>query len=147
MGLDSLVYGGDSLFVNEVYYNSRDIWSRILYPLGYLSYPNHGIFTRDYSTRLFSVSYFLSPSNIFLIAIFVRFLPHRPGVRPDWSFREHISRSLPTKMIFFLLRSIPSEVLIRADNYLEEVKLDTLEIIIKWLQVSVIECNRRTPPD
>ena len=93
------------------------------------------------------MSCFLSPSNIFLIAIFVRFLPRhgRRDVSPDWSFRGHISRSLPTKMIFFLLRSIPSEVLIRADNYFEELKLDTLEIIIKWLQVSVIEGNRQTP--
>ena len=144
-GLANLVYGGDSLFVNEVYYNSRDIWSRILYPLGYLSYSNHGIFTRDYSTQIFSVSYFLSPSNIFLIAIFVRCLPHSRWVNPDWSFRGHISRSLPSETIFRLLRSISSEFLIRANEYSEEVKLDTLEIIIKWLQVSVIKCSRRTP--
>ena len=91
------------------------------------------------------MSLFLSPSNIFLIAIFVRFLPRRDDFYPDWSFREHISRSLPTEMIFYLLRSIPSEFLIRASTYSEEVKLDTLEIIIKWLQVSVIECNRQTP--
>ena len=90
------------------------------------------------------MSYFLSPSNIFLIAIFVRFLPHRPGVSPDWSFRGHVSRSLPTEMIFYLLRSIPSKFLIRASYYSEEVKLDTLEIIIKWLQVSANECNRQT---
>ena len=91
------------------------------------------------------MSCILSPSNIFLIAIFVRFLPHRDDVFPDWSFRGHISRSLPTEMIFYLLRSIPSKFLIRANKYSKKVKLDTLEIIIKWLQVSVIKCNRRTP--
>ena len=91
------------------------------------------------------MSCLLSPSNIFLIAIFVRFLPHRPGVNPDWSFRGHISGSLPTEKIFYLLRSIPSKFLIRASYYSQEVRLDTLETIIKWLQVSVIECNRQTP--
>ena len=78
---------------------------------------------------------FLSPSNIFLIAIVVRFPPHRSDVDPNWSFTKHISRSLPTEMIFYLLRSIPTGFLTR----LEGVK--TLEIITKWFQVSVIECN------
>ena len=73
------------------------------------------------------------------------FLTQLPAVSPDWSFRGHISCSLPTEMIFRLLRSISSKFLIRASYYSEEVKLDTLEIIIKWLQVSVIEGNRQTP--
>ena len=58
---------------------------------------------------------------------------------PDWTIREHLSRALPTEIIFHLLRSIRSEHLLR------ELELDTLEIIIKWLQVSVSECNRQTP--
>ena len=58
----------------------------------------------------------------------------------------HISRSLPTEMVFYLLRSIPSEFLIVASNYTEKMKLQvvTLEIIIKWLQVSANKCNRQT---
>ena len=59
------------------------------------------------------------------------------------AFREHISRAHPTQMIFHLLRSIPSEseFLVRFPGVSE---LHTLEIIIKWLQVSVSECNRQT---
>ena len=63
----------------------------------------------------------------------------------DWAFREHISRALPTELIFYLLRSIPSDVLIRAGDFPEELRFDTLEIIIKWLQVSFCECSRQTP--
>ena len=66
-------------------------------------------------------------------------------INPDWTFREHISRSLPTERIFYLLRSIQSECLLR--EYSAELMLDTLEIIIKWLQVSVSERNRQTPSD
>jgi len=58
-----------------------------------------------------------------------------PFVGRDWSFREHLSRALPTEMNFHLLRSISSEHLIR--DYSTELWLDmidTLEIIIKWLQ-------------
>jgi hypothetical protein len=70
-------------------------------------------------------------------------ISYRPSsFNPDWSFREHVSRALPTNLIFFLLRSIRSECLIR--DYSAELMLDTLEIIIKWLQVSS-ECNRQTP--
>ena len=46
-------------------------------------------------------------------------------------------------MIFYLLRSIPLETLIR--DHLAESMLDTVEIIIEWLQVSVSECNRQIP--
>ena len=59
---------------------------------------------------------------------------------PDWSFREHLSRALPTKMIFHLLRSIRSECLIL--DYSADLMLDMLEVITKWLQVSDSECNR-----
>jgi len=52
--------------------------------------------------------------------------------RTDWSFWEHLSRALPTEMIFFLLRSIRSECLIH--RYSGELMLDILEIIIKWLE-------------
>ena len=61
----------------------------------------------------------------------------------DWTFREHISRSLPTERIFYLLRSVHSTRLLR--EYTVELMLNMLEIIIKWLQVSVSECNRQTP--
>ena len=64
--------------------------------------------------------------------------------RSDWAFRNHISLALPTETIFYLLRSIRSEFLIC--NYFGEdvLYLDTLEMIINWLQVSVSECNLRT---
>ena len=62
---------------------------------------------------------------------------------------EHISHALPTEMIFYLLRAIPLKLLLlRHDydfHYFQELDLDTLEIIIKWLQVSVSECNLQTP--
>ena len=50
---------------------------------------------------------------------------------------------LPTLMSC-VLRSIPSELLLRHE-YSRKSELDTLEIIFKWLQVSVSECNRQTP--
>ena len=64
---------------------------------------------------------------------------------PELSFREHISRSLPTEMIFHLLQSIPSERLLRFPGDPRESEYHTLEIITEWLQVSVSECNRQTP--
>ena len=62
---------------------------------------------------------------------------------------EHLSGALPTEMIFYLLRSIGSEYLIR-DSFpdsrpiLSYPRLNRLEIIVKWLQVSVGECYRQT---
>ena len=100
------------------------------------------IFTED-KTLLLSVSSFLSAWNIFLIYP-VRFLPFRRYVSPDWSFKGHISCADPTEMIFYLLRSIPSAFLVRSDDYSRGLKLDTLEIITKWLQVSFRECSRQT---
>ena len=50
---------------------------------------------------------------------------------PEWSLCGHLSRALPTEMIFYLLRSIRSE---RLMNRSPDLKL---EIIINWLQVSV----------
>ena len=61
----------------------------------------------------------------------------------EWAIREHISRALPSEMVFHLLRLIPSEYL-RLVHHLGESKHHTLEIIIKWLQVSVSVCNRQT---
>ena len=59
---------------------------------------------------------------------------------------EHISLALPTEMIFYLLQSIPStKLFIRTYGSPRELMLYSLEIIIKWLQVSVSECNRQTP--
>jgi hypothetical protein len=68
---------------------------------------------------------------------------YRYFLNPSCSFREHLSRALPTEMIFYLLRSIRSERLIRA--YSAELMVDMLEVIIKWLQVSVSEWNRQFP--
>ena len=111
-------------------------------------YRDYRIFTRDYSTQILSVSCFLSPSNIFLIAILVRFRDVRPV--SDLSFRNHIYLSLPTETIFNLLRSIPLEYLIGANDSSQMMiffseGIYTLEIITRWFQVSVIECNRQTP--
>ena len=61
----------------------------------------------------------------------------------DRSLWEHLSRALPTEMIFCRLRTIPSDSLF--SGYSTELKLNTLEIIVKWLQVSVSECNRQIP--
>ena len=87
-----------------------------------------------------------------LFSFYIERLPNCYSVRlsnryidPDWAFRGHISRALPTRMIFYLLRSIPTKLLIRVRGYNEELRFDTLEIIVKWLQVSVIECNWQTP--
>ena len=63
---------------------------------------------------------------------------------PELAFREHISLALPTDMIFYLLRSIPSESLLCFPGDPGESMYHTLEIIIKWLQASVSECNRQT---
>ena len=66
-------------------------------------------------------------------------------ISPDRAFREHISHALPTEMIFYLLRSIPSSLMRRHPlNYFGESDIGTLVIIFKWLQVSVSECNRQT---
>jgi hypothetical protein len=86
------------------------------------------------------VSSSLSALNIFLIS--VRFPLLGPYISSDWAFMGHISRAIPTEMIFYLLRSIPSEFLI--PDYPRKLNLDTLEIIIEWLQVSISECNRQT---
>ena len=59
------------------------------------------------------------------------------------SFKEHLSHAHPTEMILYLLRSIPIKSLTR--DYSAELILDTLEIIIDWLQVSVSECNGQMP--
>ena len=48
---------------------------------------------------------------------------------------EHLPRALPTEMIFYLLQSIRSECLVR--DYSARFMLDTLEVIIKWLEVCV----------
>ena len=61
---------------------------------------------------------------------------------PDWSLWEHLSHAIPTEMIFYQLRSTRSDRLIR--DYSSGLMLDTLEIIIKWLQVSVSEYNWQT---
>ena len=79
-----------------------------------------------------------------VFSLYIEHLPNCYSVRPiislsriaisDWCFLEHLSQALPTKLIFDLLRSIPSERLKRDDP--PELILDILEIIVKWLQVS-----------
>ena len=78
-----------------------------------------------------------------LFSLCIEHCPDCYSVRPFYrneSLWDHLSRALPTEMIFDLLRSIRSERLIH-DDYM----LDTLEIIIKWLQVSVSEWWSRQP--
>ena len=75
----------------------------------------------------------------------------RPGsvsyYRSLWAFREHISFALPIKSIFYLLRSIHPNFFIRIRDGSRDLNLqvESLEIIIKWLQVSVSKCNRQIP--
>ena len=58
----------------------------------------------------------------------------RPNVQQNWSFIDHLSRSLPTERIFDLLRqSIHPESLRR--HYNGESESDILKVIIKWLEV------------
>ena len=78
--------------------------------------------------------------NCFSVRSFVSPCPY---IRSDWAFRGHISRALPTDMILYLLRSSRSEFLLCRLS--RESNLDTLKIIIMWLQVSVIECKGQNP--
>ena len=48
-------------------------------------------------------------------------------------------------MIFFLLGLIRSESLIPFYSTGAVSMIDTLELIIEWLQVGVSECNRQIP--
>ena len=88
------------------------------------------------------MSSFLSASKILLIYIYIPVRPFLALFSSDGIFREHLSRALPTEMIFYLLRGIPLECFL-PDNFAD--LLDMLEVIVKWLQVSVGECNRRIP--
>ena len=68
---------------------------------------------------------------------------HYRLLNPDPSLWEHLSHALPTKKIFQHLRSIRLDRPIH--DYSTGLMLDTLEIIITWLHVSVSECNWQTP--
>ena len=127
----------NSLFLYGLHNNSRAIWSLVYQP-GYLSYPDYRIFTGEIST---SVSSFLSASN-FLIAIRLA-----SGSAPIDFYTPGRDGSLGSTFpeIFHLLQSIHSEFLLRFPGDPGESMYHTLEIIIKWLQVSVSECNRQTP--
>lgn len=73
-----------------------------------------------------------------------RFSPYNGSLLfPKWRFGEHLSRALPTKMIFYLPLSIRLRRVLR-DYNLKSI-LDLLEIIIKWLKVSGGIYDRRTP--
>jgi hypothetical protein len=84
---------------------------------------------------------------LWALSLCIEHLPHCYSARkssiPDRSLWEHLSRALPTEIIFYRLRTIPSDRLF--SGYSTELILNTLEIIVKWLQVSVSECNRQTP--
>ena len=76
--------------------------------------------------------------------LYIEHLPHCYSARfyLELSVWEHLPRALPTEMIFDRLRiSLDRDLCF----YSTELKLDTLEIIVKWLQVSVSEYNRQTP--
>ena len=94
-----------------------------------------------------SAQIFIIPKlqNIYCELFFpcIEHLPYCYSVRhyyhffiPDWSLWEHLSHAIPTEMIFDQLRSIRS-VRPLIPDYSAESMLDTLDIIIKWLQVSV----------
>ena len=74
----------------------------------------------------------------------VRPRPFSPPVKENLSFIDHLSYALPTEKIFDLLELFHSESLIR--YYSEELVFDMLKAIIKWLEVSFKECNRRLEP-
>ena len=67
------------------------------------------------------------------------FYHYRCFIIPVWNIWKHLSHAFPTEMIFYVLRSIPSDRLIHV--YSAEL---VLEIIFNWLQVSVSDCNRQT---
>ena len=101
----------------------------------------------SYLVPCISVRMFIIPKlqNIYceLFSLCIEHLPHcysdRQSSIPDWSLWEHFSRALPTAMIFYRLGAIPSDRLFKDDS--TELKLNTLKIIVKWLQVSVCECK------
>ena len=71
---------------------------------------------------------------------YIRCLEFSPRVEMNCFVMDHFSRALPTKNIFDLLESIPSESLIR--HYSAELVFDMLKVIVKWLGVSFRECNQ-----
>ena len=87
-------------------------------------------FLHHYSQWALFFSLFEHLPNCYSVSSSPFYLYHC-NISPVWTFWEHISHALLTKMIFYLLQSIPSEFLACG-----ELKLDTLKIIIKWLQVS-----------
>jgi hypothetical protein len=61
-------------------------------------------------------------------------------VTHNFTFRhEHLPHALPTEMIFRLIPSRSERLIIRDDS--TGLASDTLEIIIKWLQVSVVNTS------
>ena len=106
---------------------------------------------QSYLVPCISARIFIIPKlqNIYceLISLCIEHLPYCYSTRhsfiPGRSLWEHLSRALPTETIFYGLRTIPSDRLFR--DYSTKLKLNTLEIIVKWLQVSISECNPRTP--
>ena len=106
---------------------------------------------QSYLVPCISARTFIIPKlqNIYceLISLCIEHFPYCYSTRhsfiPGRSLWEHLSRALPTETIFYGLRTIPSDRLFR--DYSTKLKLNTLEIIVKWLQVSISECNPRTP--
>ena len=76
-----------------------------------------------------------------LFCLYIEHLPNYYPVRvshfsliPDENFWEHLSLALPSELIFCLFRTLCSERFIR--DYSAESRLDRLEIVVKWFQVS-----------
>ena len=81
-----------------------------------------------------------------LFCLCIEHLPHCYSARdsyrrpiPEQGLWDHFPRALSTEMIFDQLRTIPSDRLL--GDYSAELKLDKLEIIVKWLQVSVMNAT------
>ena len=94
------------------------------------------------SSRIFIIAK-LQNTYCELFSLCIEHLPHCYSARqssfPDRSLWEHLSLALPTEMILYQLRTIPSDRLFH--GYSTDLIHNTLEIIVKWLQVSVSECN------
>ena len=76
-----------------------------------------------------------------LLCLYFEHLPNYYPVRDAYfchdsydSFWEHLSLALPSELIFYLFRTLCSERFIR--DYSAESRLDRLEIIVEWFQVS-----------
>ena len=96
------------------------------------------IYWRKFFGELFSLRREYHPNCYFIRSS----LSGRYHVLLEEVFAEHLSHALPTETIFYFLRSIPSTLILHGCSI--ELTLNMVETIVKWLQVSVSECNRQT---